>query len=192
MLSSLQRSTVLTLVLVESDGIFDNDELARVSLLGCLCKVTALYRCKSLSLETYGKYCLTALPLGPRIAIEKREGEKVEWKIPKIFSSNLKRVNQCLMSSHHVHMNGAERNEIYIQIFIEKLSNLELFTHAQMVGSNKNSFLFESSFIHDDDDIMQHNPDVLIIFLHANSFLSIFFVLYMQSSSLNFSSRKCW
>lgn len=73
----------LTLVLVESDGIFDNDELARVSLLGCLCKVTALYRCKSLSLETYGKYCLTALPLGPKISTSKTEkiGEREENKL---------------------------------------------------------------------------------------------------------------
>lgn len=71
------KKVKFTFVRFESEGTFDKDELARVSLLGCLWRVIALYRCKSLSLETYGKYCLTALPLGPRSSnYRKREGRK--------------------------------------------------------------------------------------------------------------------
>lgn len=72
-----------TFVRVESEGTLDNEELARVSLLECLCKVIALYRCKSLSLETYGKYCLTALPLGPE---QNKIAKLGEEKFDKYFA----------------------------------------------------------------------------------------------------------
>lgn len=75
-----KRREKFTFVLFESEGTFDNDELALVSLLWGWWRMAlwiALYRCKSLSLETYGKYCLTALPLGPKST---QQEKKIKWK----------------------------------------------------------------------------------------------------------------
>lgn len=60
----------LTLVLVESEGTLEIEEPVLVSALGFLRSVIARYRCKSLSLDTYGKYWRTAFPLGPAKNLE--------------------------------------------------------------------------------------------------------------------------
>lgn len=67
------------------------------------------------------------------------------------------------------------QNEFILKYLLKNYQKpRKTFHSCTDVWSNKNSFLFESAFLHDDDDVMQHNIPIKIYLFY----FIFFFVLH--------------